>query len=334
MRWKTAQKKAKLQQKIRLAALILFLIITIILVGNFFRAVHTLFSPLSIQTKRSYNWDGSFNLNLVLTTKPLSVLSFNPIESKLSILEIPDDAYIEVPGGYGSWKVGAVYKLGEADKKGAALLKSSFENFLALPIDGVIETNGQWTVDSGQLVMQLRGNPLNYFSLLSNLKTDLSPVELGKFILGVRGVRFDKIQTFNLEELGLLTADSLADGTNILKGDPAKIDALVTRYFTDNKVVEESATIAVLNSTQTSGLAARSAAIITHLGGNVIIQSSFDSSLNKSYVSENQKYPYTEKRLKQIFGSCENEQNCDKLKIEQFAPELSRASINLILGQP
>ena len=329
MRWKTAQKKARLQRKVRLAALTLFLIVAVIFVGNFAKALHTLFSPLSSQTARTYRWDPNFNLNLVLTTKPLSVLSYNPIEKKIAILEIPDSAYIEVPGGFGSWKSGAIYKLGEAENppKGAALLKSAFENFLALPIDGIIEISKQGTDSSEQFVNLLRGNPVTAINILANSKTDLSPVELVKFVTGVRGVRFDKIQTFNLQDLGLLTEDSLADGTDILVGDPIKIDALLIKHFADTKILDEAATIAVLNSTEKSGLAARKAQIITHIGGNVIIQASFNTKLDKNYVEGDQKYPLTSKRLKQIFGSY------DTLTLEQSAPELSRASVNLILGQ-
>ena len=333
MRWKTAQKKARLQRKVRLAALTLFLIIAVIFVGNFAKALHTLFSPLSAQTARTYSWDSNFNLNLVLTTKPLSVLSLNPVENKIAILEIPDNAYIEVPGGFGSWKSGAIYKLGEAENppKGAALLKNSFESFLALPIDGIIEVSGQGTVSSEQFVKLLRGNPIAAISTLTNSKTDLSPVELVKFVTGVRGVRFDKIQTFNLQDLGLLTEDFLADGTDILVGDPIKIDALLIKHFADTKILDEAATIAVLNSTGKSGLAGRKAQIITHIGGNVIIQASFNTKLEKNYVEGDQKYPYTSKRLKQIFGSYDTLEVAPSL--EQSAPELSRASVNLILGQ-
>ena len=327
MRWKTAQKKAKLRQRVQLASLTLSIIIALILAGNILRVISNLFSPLSIQTDRTYSWDSDFNLNLVLTTKPISVLSYNPVENKISVLEIPDAAYIEVPGGYGSWKLGVVYKLGEAPDKavGAKLLRDSLESFLALPIDGVIRISGQWS--SSEWVSNLRGNPWDALAMLSNSRTDLSPIELTRFVMGVRGVRFDKVTTYNLEELGLLTSEKLADGEDILVSDPAKIDALLTRHFTDTKVLGEGATIAVLNSTNQPGLAAKTAQMITHLGGNVIIQSSFEKVLEKSVVTGDSKYPYTTRRLQQIFGRGTLE------SLGRPAQEISRASVNLVLGQ-
>lgn len=326
MVWKTAQKKAKLRQRIRLASLTLSLIITVILVGNLLRVGSSLFSPINIQTKRVYSWDSNFNLNLVLTTNPVSILSYNPVEGKISILEIPDKAYIEVPGGYGFWKLGAVHKLGEVDNPpiGVKLLRDSLQNYLALPIDGVIEVRAG---DSEQFMTKLRGNPLEAFLAVTSVRTDLSPIELTQFVFGARGVRFDKVSTYNLEELELLTSEKLADGEDILVSDPIKIDVLLTKHFADTKVLGESATIAVLNATNRQGLAAKTAQMVTHLGGNVIIQSSFEKKIEKSVVSGDNKYPYTTKRLQQIFGRGKLED------LGRSASDISRASVNLILGQ-
>lgn len=328
MRWKTAQKKAKLRRRVRLASLTLAIIIAVILVGNILRVGGSLFSPMSIQTNRTYSWDGNFNLNLVLVTNPLAVLSYNPVESKITLLEIPDKAYIEVPGGYGFWKLGAVERLGGVANPpvGGKLVRDSLENFLALPIDGVI--NAGVAGSSEQFLAQIRGNPWDILIAVTSIRTDLSPIELTKFIIGVRGVRFDKISTFNLEELGLLTGDKLADGEDILVSDPAKIDALILKHFTDTKVLGESATIAVLNATNLPGLAAKTAQMITHLGGNVIILGSFDVVLDKSVVTGDNNYPYTTKRLQQIFGHGTLE------SLGRSASEISRASVNLVLGQP
>jgi hypothetical protein len=328
MRWKTAQKKARLRRKVRVAALTLGLIIAIVLAGNFLRAIHTLFSPLSIQTNRTYNWDSNFNLNLVLNTNPLSVLSFNPVDNKIAILEIPDSAYIEVPGGYGSWKVGAIFKLGESEDppKGAKLLRDSLQSFLSLPIDGVI-VRQQALGSSEQFINDLRGNPWQALMAVTSARTDLSPVELTRFVMGVKGVRFDKITTYNLEELGLLNSDKLADGEDILVGDSTKIDALLARHFTDTKVLGEAATIAVFNATEKPGLAAKTAQLINHLGGNVIIQGSFGSEVSGSAVEGSKEFPYTTKRLQQIFGSGTLQ------SLDKSASDVSRASVNLILGK-
>ncbi len=336
MRWKTAQKKAKLKGKIRLAVLTLALILGLLLMAQVVRIAHTLLSPLN-QTDRAYHWDSTFNLNLILLTNPLSLLSYNPTETTIKIIEVPDETYLEVPGGYGSWRVGSIYKLG-----GGKLLKDSLGNFFALPVDGFLEINGKNESQAKDLVDLLRGNPWSMITLLPNLKTDLTPLELARFALGLRGVRFDKIYTFNLKDLGLLTDGTLADGANILIGDSTKIDGLITKNFTERKIVDEAATIGVFNATSQPGLAGKSAELISHLGGNVIIQTSLDpdsigvdDQVWKTIVFGDKPYPYTIKRLKQIFtGSCEAEKDCAILGASvSSADDFSRAQVSLILGQ-
>lgn len=344
MRWKTAQKKAKLQRKVSFAILTLGLILGLILISQVVKVVHTLFSPLNEADERSYHWDSTFNLNLVLLTKPLSLLSYNPTERTVKVIEIPDETYLEVPDGYGSWRVGTIYQLGLVDSppKGAKLLKDSLGNFFALPVDGFLEVNVKGVSRAKDVVDLLRGNPWSSVAELTNLKTDLTPVELARFNLGLRGVRFDKIYTFNLKDLGLLSDGTLADGTKILVGDPTKIDGLIAKNFTEGKIVNEAATIGVFNTTSKPGLAGKSAELISHLGGNVIIQTSIDENFGKTTVFGDKLYPYTTKRLKQIFdGNCKTEKDCAILGVSTrlaseraaFLDDFSRAQVNLILGQ-
>lgn len=334
MPWKTAQKKAKQKKKVQLALLTLGLILGLILTSQIFKVGHTLFSPLN-QDKRSYHWDGTFNLNLVLLTKPLSLLSYNPVEQTIKIIEVADETYLEVPGGFGSWRAGTIYKLGEAEQfpKGPKLLKDSFGNFFALPIDGFLRVNGLEDQSAKTLTATLRSNPLSFLSSLPKMTTDLSPIELARFYFGARAVRFDKVITYNLSDLGLLSDGNLADGTRILIGDSTKIDGLVTRNFTENKIVDEAATVAVFNATSEPGLAAKSAILISHIGGNVIIQSSMEEESKQTAVF-GRGSPDTQKRLTQIFGNdCENEKKCAILGTSASSvQDFSRAQVNLILG--
>ena len=330
MPWKTAQKKAKQKRKIRLALMTLAFLLVLLLIGQAVRISHSLFSPMS-SAQRSYIWDSSFNLNLVALTKPLSVISYNPEEGTIKIIEVADETYLDVPGGYGSWRAGSIDGLG-----GVGLLKSSFGNFLGLPIDGFIESE-EGRGKSEELVRAFQGNSV---SVIGNLKTDLTPIELARFLIGVRGVRFDKITAYNLKDLGLLTPSSLADGTDILVGDPGKIDALILKNFYENKIVKEGATIGVFNSTDLPGLAGKSAQLISHLGGNVIIQNSLEEKLDHNAVTGQSSYPYTTKRLREIFApDCERQKNCAILGVSTSASpdsigtgEFSRAHVNLILG--
>lgn len=326
MPWKTAQKKSKQKRTVRLALLTLGLILGLILVSQILKVSHILLSPLN-QEKRTYHWDTTFNLNLVLQTKPMSLLSYNPVEQTIKIIEIPDETYLEVPGGFGSWRAGIIDRLG-----GAQLVKDAIGNYFALPIDGFLGISGK-DMSGSNMVDLFRGNPLTLISTLSNLKTDLTPVELARFYWGMRGVRFDKIETYNLSDLGLLSEGTLADGTKILIGDPTKIDGMIAKNFTDSKIIDEGAAIAVFNATDKPGLAGKSASLISHIGGNVIIQTSLEENSSQTAVF-GKKNPYTLRRLKEIFQStCEGEKDCAILGASASSAEyFSRAQVNLILG--
>ena len=322
MHWKTARNKSKKQKKTKLAILTLTLILLILVIGNLVKVGKGLSSPLTPDSNRkTYTWDSTFNLNLVLLTKPLSVITYKPTEGAIKILEIPDETYLEAPGGYGSWRAGAIYKLG-----GASLLKESFASFLGLPIDGFLGFKQAKSPED--LIGDLK-NPLSVLKNLYNLQTDLSPIELARLSWGLRGVRFDKVDTFNLESLGLLTSSTLSDGTPALIGDPAKIDALTLKNFTDPKIVEEGATIAVFNATGVPGQAAFAAQVISHIGGNVVIQTGSEKAEFKTAVLGTSTHPFTTKRLKQIFAaSC-----IEDCGILTSAGDFSRAQINVVLGQ-
>ncbi len=326
--WKTVQNKNKIKKKTKLAAIVLGLIIFVILLGNLVRFTQTLFSPWKIypDIKKNYIWNGEFNLNLVVLNQlDVSVLSYNPREKKLIILQIPQNVLVEVPNGFGKWQLRSVYQLGETDKKGAGFLKGSVMALLGIPIDGFLDVADlKKAAGSEFLVGHLKENPIFFLSALPKIKTDLTLWELIRLNMAASSVRFDKVERLDLSKV--LDLENLADGTPIYTADPVKVDNILA-FFADPTVKEEHKSIAIFNATESLGLAQKASRIITNLGGNVIITSNASQKSDKSLIlGEKSK---TLKRINQIFNfDCSD---CDNITPENKGIE-SRAQISIILG--
>lgn len=321
--WKAAESHRKVKQKTKLAFLVLGLIVLFFLVGKGIEV---------FKITRQYTWDGSTNINLVFKSGQVSVLSFNPQQNSITIVKIPEETYINVPGGYGSWPLRSVYGLGQSEEvpKGSELLIASLRSFLGVPFDGFIEYSGQ----PEEFVSSTR-NPLNLTSIWGNSKTNLAPFEFIKLTLALRGVRFDKVNSYDLGALDLLQRSTLADGGQVFIADNIKIDSFSQKLIED-KMGTERIGVALFNVTKVPGLAQKASRVIENIGGNAIISTNGDGEFKTSRVVVNPenvevKDSYTYKRLVQIFGSdCSSEPKCDKIPLEVME---SRAQINIILGE-
>lgn len=328
--WKAAQSHNKNKQKTKLAFLVLGLIISLFFITKFIQVFKFFVQPPSSIIK-DYVWDGSTNINLVFKSDQVSVLSFNPEQNSIQIVKIPEETYINVPGGYGNWPLRSVYGLGQSEKtpKGPMLLIASLGSFLGMPFDGYLESN----TSPEELIKSLK-NPLNLPGVWSSYKSSLSPMEFIRLTLALKGVRFDKVKTYDLGKLDLLTESTLPDGIKVFIADNIKIDAF-SQKFSEDKIGEERISVAVFNGTKTPGLAQKAARLVTNLGGHAIISANADVDFKQARIVVNEeksqvKDSYTYKRLTQVFGSdCSSTPKCGKIPSEVLE---SRAQINIILG--
>ncbi len=333
--WKFNQIDSKTKKKNKLAFAVLGLLIFLLLVGQTVRFINSLFTPITDTGTDSspYSLDSNFNVNFVLKSTPISLVNFNPQEKTITIVDIPEDIYVEVPQGFGSWQIRAVYELGESKKGigGWNLLEKTMSNLFGLPIDGFLNLEEQSDKSGKEIIDSLRQNPLNFFSVLSSIESDFTPVELIKLKLALSQVRFDKVKTLDLKRFKLLEPDKLGDGTPILIADPVKLDS-ADIDFVDRIIRKEQLSIAVFNATDQPGLAQKAARIIKNIGGNVIVTSNISKKVKSTQVLTNEESE-TSKRLRQIFESlCNNNNTCDKITDETEINN-SRAKINVVVGE-
>lgn len=335
--WKNVQSKVKLRKRSKLALGILALIFGLLVISWAIRFTQGLFSPLkppdvgglmAESPPRGYMWNGEFNINLLVRTPSISIVSYSPKQEKIVILNIPDETFLEVPFGFGKWQIRAVYELGQFSRGagGDRLLMDTITSFLAIPIDGFLDFGALKPQRStAEIVETIRKNPFSGFNLLTILKTDLTPLELIRLKLGMGGVRFDKVKELSLDKLNVLDKVNLSDGTLVFTADPVKLDSVLSD-LADPAVTSERKSIAVLNATDHPQLAQKWARLITNLGGNVIIVANAEERLEKTLVQGLSSS--TLKRLQQIFSP-----DTKKDSPAVFPQVFSRAQINLLLGE-
>ncbi len=327
--WKEVQSKKQAGKQTKLALIVIGIVIGLLLLSQLVKLTQMFFSPWkqSSVIKRSYVWNGEFNINIVMKSKGISLLSYDPKSEKATIVDIPAITYLEIANGFGKWQLGSIYGLGETQKNigGYYLLKNTLSNFFGLPIDGYLDFSGTYSqMENINLVSEFRKNFFSTITFLPFIKTDLTPFELVRLKMGLSAVRFDKIKQIDLQSSNSLVQDKLLDGSDILTPDPIKIDAAISD-LADPTIQSERLTIAIFNSTDHPQLAQRAARLITNMGGDVIITANSDNKISKSYISGKESKTLT--RLKQIF-----EPGGDIILKSNEDLVLSRAQINLFLG--
>ncbi len=333
MPWKTVQSKKRIQKRTRLALIFLGMIALVIILGNLVRLTQTLFSPWKLNSLQSknYSWNNDFNLNLVIKKdSAISLLVFNPKDSKVALINIPPETLVEVPHGFGKWQVRSVYDLGETDQKGTGveLLEDSLTSFLAVPIDGFLDIGSlQKVSDAEQLVSLFRENLIGGFMSTFSIKSDLTLWELFRLKFGIASVRFDKVQNLSLSQG--LEKNNLADGTEVLIPDPIRIDGIL-EDLADPIIKSEHKNIAIFNATEKTGLAQKAARIVTNMGGSAIILTNASKKIRSTQVLGEKSQ--TLNRMIQVFQKpCKL--NCDKIDPKDETLVSSRAQINIILGE-
>lgn len=332
-RWKAHRADYQIKKSTSLAMHTLLVVFLLLFLGFAVNIFKNLQEPLSYRGfSKGYTWQGDMKFNVVIRADQIFVLSYDPEEQEVKMLNLADEIYLEVPGSFGSWQLRSIFDLGEGERQnGAELLSDAISRFLAAPMDGFIEPLGSLRGKSGwEMVQFLRSNPLNFIHLLGSSKMNLNMEEFMRLLWGVHRVRFDKIAEIDLKEEGLVEQKILPDGTLGLIGDPVKIDGFAGKIFLDSKLRKEAKTVAVFNATQKIGVAQKAATLISHLGGNVIFTTNARGDFAQSMVLTKQSESLTFKRLAQIFSPVCLREKCDILD----DPEIqgSRADINVIIG--
>lgn len=255
--------------------------------------------------------EGQNRINLILDINPLVLLSLDTESNKGIAVVIPNETYMEVPYGYGPYKAGSIYPLGDLDPKkgGGYLLSQTIQDVFGLPVGNYIANSGKMSVklDTNENFITFK----KHFFALSNLwairnqfKSNLTLPELVRLWLIAKNLRDDQINFFNLNKYNILKNINLADGSSVSLIDPDKLDKTLEGEFNEQDILKENISISVLNGTSLAGVGAKVTRIIGNIGGKVVTVGNSDEKKTSACVisgNSNLFNSYTVIRLKTIF---------------------------------
>jgi len=238
-------------------------------------------------------WHGQRQLNLVIQASPVGVVSFQPKNKRLVALLIPDEVYLEAAYGYGTYRAGSIYALGELDQQGGQLLAASIQEYLGLPVDGWLAAALDWEKEIESLKK----------TLWDSRETNLCRWDTIRLWWFLKTLRPDQLVSISLAQTTAAQPLELADGEKALEIDPQKVDQVISQYFQDEQLVSEGLALAVVNATGQPGLAARGARLIGNAGGRVVDTDDWPNQQVGCEIRGSQEVlaGYTAQRLQRIF---------------------------------
>lgn len=282
-------------------------------------------------------WNGKDEINVVINTNPILLVNLEPATNTLSLLTIPSDTYIEVPGGYGSYRAGSLYQLDEMENKNGELFMESISQFAGVPVDGWIgikdgETKVLTDQDIKNEVSRIASlktaiNAIQFFKWRDkNLNSNFSFIDFAVAWWELRKVRPDKITLKNLADGDVLSELILPDGSKAQTADLLRLDAIVQSLFLDEKMRDENYKIEVRNGTDVPGIGAKVGRMVQNSGGSLSsIGNADERDIIKTRIvtiGQGVKDSYTAKRLSKSL-------KCD---IKEDIKQPERADIVIIIG--
>lgn len=281
------------------------------------RPISEVSEVLNQETIKNNLWDGKKKINIAVVSDPILVISVDQEEDLIKILAIPSDTYTEIPDGYGWYRIGAAYGLGELEDSpvGGLLFKKAVTQMVGVPIDYYLAspTIGLFELDY-EKISKLKKEFLGFGSQIKfirapgwisdNLDTNMTLFDIYRGWWQAYGFSFLEENYLDLSE-EYLEEIILADGSRGFIPKAGNFEILVEKIFLDPKIANDGLTVSVQNATLQSGLGESVERLIGNLGGLVVEVKSAQAIEMKSKLvlaGDVDEKSYTVDRLVSVFG--------------------------------
>lgn len=232
--------------------------IVVLLVGIFIASVFLYKIQRIVSQSRFFRND---RVAVAVHTNPALVLIFEP-DTQVHAIQVPLDALVAVPRGYGDYQLSAVWNLGKLDGVSGELFSETLSQLTTVPIDHFLRMPDE------SVVSRLQSFTFVFFP--KNVETNLSFVD--RFIIHSRlsGLDNESLEKFDIGQTGAVSQSTRPDGSQVLQIDFARLDILLADVVQDGRIRSENATVAVLNAADRSFLGKNVARMVTGMGGHVV----------------------------------------------------------------
>jgi hypothetical protein len=249
-------------------------------------------------------------------------------DQKLMIYDVPLTLKFDVPGKFGIEEFSKIFALGGLNsndplKSGMAIIDTSLFRLFGFKVDKYViaDRSLESTLDD----FWQSGAGFSMFSMLdpktnakykNSLRTDLERKE------------FNNIKSF----IQSLTSDRVVEKTldNASFDDPSKIDDDIKDLTFDSQIAKENKNIAVLNGTDSGGLALFGARVVENAGGRIVAIHNCSRFYDQSYIIADDKNTATVAYLARVFNIKNILTKSEALSFNEN--EISRSDVILILG--
>lgn len=289
------------------------------------------------KVKGSNLWDGKTKVNIAIASNPVLVVSVSPVEKSIKILAIDKDTYCDVPGGYGWYRLGATYGLGELENppRGGQLFAKTVSSMISVPIDYYLvdKSNPFFEVDEKKVTsfkedyLGMRG----IFGLVKKsswarktLNTNFTLYNMFRAWWSIKSYRFSQEDYLDLSG-DYLEEIVLPDSSRGFVPREDRFEILASEIFSDPGIGQENLMIEVENASGVTGLGEKVFGMLGNIGARVIkVDTAKDESAkSKISVSKNiDKNSYTVQRLSKALG----------LEVEKSKEE-ENWDVKIILGK-
>lgn len=277
MRRPTAR-NPKLTRQFRWRRLLLPLTVVILVLGG-----------VVYYAKSSIFWQQKWRRTVVITSNPVMVVSVPASdEEKLVVITFPRDVYVEVPHGYGWYRLGAVERLSELEKR-PELFTETIEDLIGIKVAGWVR-NGESdesihsTGDTGVIKQII--SPVAV--VLQNYSSNLSFPSLLHLSLKLAFSRPDTVYTYETEaDPRLFVETQLPDKTKTKQVDRRALDTIIEQTVVDPRVRIEGLRLEIRNTSKVAAVGNQFARFLTNQGGTIINVGNEVGSLDSCLIRVN-----------------------------------------------
>lgn len=295
--WERTKNEKKKSRRIKF---FIFVVLTIIIVNFAFKIpgiyteFNTPFPQLENDAEKITKLDTTFRTNVLLISYEkkrvvdLAIVSYEPVDRRLTAVLFNLSEYKKVR--YMSNK--------EFRNGGEGALQNHLMVALGIPIDRYLafeDPDLKFTRNILEESVKRIKSSAVFFKIFSikknlnnNLKTNFSTSELLKFGWILRSAKFDEKDSIALIE------------ENITDLSDENVSNLINNLFFDRKILDEGASITIINATNIPGVGSALASFVVNLGGTVVSVEAAEEVEEKSTLEVKNKKGEITKRLESI----------------------------------
>lgn len=226
-------------------------------------------------------------VNVVIDGDPVIVASWQREKDQLVIVTIPASFAAQALHGLGTYPIRSLWQLGTIQGVSGLVLSQSTEELLALPIPWYIgEIPASTTTNAAGRLEKVFSIQTLGAIVTGRIKTNIPIVKFIGLLWRRSFARGDRTVEIPLGA-SVATGQPQPDGTILSLVSTEAVDENLGDTFEEQAIRREKLTVAVYNTTATSGLAERAARIIDRIGGNVVRIGNEERTIQRCQIRAN-----------------------------------------------